>query len=54
MMMEAVLKGGAEGGIPPAAIRLEGSDDDDGLKNWDLLTELEKDEEKNKRIMKDI
>ena len=53
-MMDAVLKGVAEGGIPPAAIRLEGSDDDDGLKNWDLMTELEKDEEKNKRIMKDI
>lgn len=51
--MDAVLKGVAEGGIPPAAIRLEGSDDD-GLKNWDLMTELEKDEEKNKRIMKDI
>ena len=52
--MDAVLKGVAEGGIPPAAIRLEGSDDDDGLKNWDLMTELEKDEEKNKRIMKDL
>ena len=52
--MDAVLRGVAEGGIPPAAIRLEGSDDDDGLKNWDLMTDLEKDEEKNKRIMKDI
>lgn len=53
-VMDAVLKGVAGGGIPPAAIRLEGSDDDDGLKNWDLMTELEKDEEKNKRIIKDI
>lgn len=52
--MDAVLTGVAEGGIPPAAIRLEGSDDDDSLRNWDLMTELEKDEEKNKRIMKDI
>lgn len=52
-VMDAVLKGVSEGGIPPAAIRLEDSDDD-GLKNWDLMTELEKDEEKNKRIMKDI
>lgn len=52
--MDAVLTGVAGGGIPPAAIRLEGSDDDDSLRNWDLMTELEKDEEKNKRIMKDI
>lgn len=52
-VMDAVLKGVAGGGTPPAAIRLEGSDDD-GLKNWDLMTELEKDEEKNRRIMKDI
>lgn len=52
--MDAVLTGVAGGGIPPAAIRLEGRDNDDGLKNWDLMTELEKDEEKNKRIMKDL
>lgn len=52
--MDAVLRGVAEGGIPPTSIRLEGSDDDDGLKNWDLMTELEKDEETNKRIMKDL
>lgn len=53
-VMDATLKGVAGGGIPPAAIRLEGSDDDDGLKNWDLMTELEKDEERQKRIMKDL
>ena len=52
-VMEAVLKGVSEGGIPPAAIRLEDSDDD-GLRNWDLMTELEKDEERQKRIMKDL
>lgn len=51
--MDAVLRGVAEGGIPPAAIQLEDSEDD-GLKNWDLMTELEKDEETNKRIMKDL
>ena len=53
-VMDAVLKGVSEGGIPPAAIRLEGSDNDDGLKNWDLMTELEKDEERQKQIMKDL
>ena len=52
--MDAVLTGVAGGGIPPAAIRLEGSDNDDGLKNWDLMTELEKDEERQKQIMKDL
>lgn len=52
--MDAVLTGVAGGGIPPAAIRLEGSDDDDSLRNWDLMTELEKDEEKQKQIMKDL
>lgn len=52
-VMEAVLKGVSEGGIPPAVIRLEDSDDD-GLKNWDLMTELEKDEERQKQIMKDL
>lgn len=52
-VMDAVLKGVAGGVIPPAAIRLEGGDDD-GLKNWDLMTELEKDEERQKRIMKDL
>ena len=53
-VMDAVLKGVSEGGIPPAAIRLEGSDNDDGLKNWDLMTELERDEERQKQIMKDL
>lgn len=53
-VMDAVLKGVSEGEIPPAAIRLEGSDNDDGLKNWDLMTELEKDEERQKQIMKDL
>lgn len=52
-VMEAVLKGVSEGGIPPVAIRLEDSDDD-GLKNWDLMTELERDEERQKQIMKDL
>ena len=52
--MDAVLTGVAGGGIPPAAIRLEGSDNDDGLKNWDLMTEFEKDEERQKQIMKDL
>lgn len=52
-VMEAVLKGVSEGGIPPAAIRLEDSDDD-GLRNWDLMTELEKDAERQKQIMKDL
>ena len=51
--MDAVLKGVAEGGIPPAAIRLEDSDDD-GLRNWDLMSELDKDEERQKQIMKDL
>lgn len=52
-VMDAVLKGVSEGGIPPAAIRLEDSDDD-GLRNWDLMTELERDEERQKQIMKDL
>lgn len=52
--MDAVLKGVAGGAIPPAAIRLEGSDDNDGLRNWDLMTELERDEERQKQIMKDL
>lgn len=52
-VMAAVLKGVSEGGIPPAAIRLEDSDDD-GLRNWDLMTELEKDTERQKQIMKDL
>jgi len=53
-VMDAVLQGVAGGGIHPAAIRLEGSDDDDGLRNWDLMTELEKDAERQKQIMKDL
>lgn len=53
-VMDVALKGVAGGGIPPVAIRLEGSDDDDGLKNWALMTELEKDEERQKQIMKDL
>lgn len=52
--MDAVLKGVAGGAIPPAAICLESSDDDDGLRNWDFMTELEKDEERQKQIMKDL
>lgn len=52
-VMDAVLRGVAGGAIPPAAIHLEGSDDD-GLRNWALMTELEKDDEKNKQILREL
>ena len=47
-LMEAITRSD----MPPARISLE--TDDDALKNWDLLSELEKDEIKMKEIYKDI
>ena len=47
-LMEAITRSD----MPPARIGLE--TDDDALKNWDLLSELEKDEIKMKEIYKDI
>ena len=47
-LMEALTRSD----MPPARISLE--TDDDALKNWDLLSELEKDELKMREIYKDI
>lgn len=40
-------------GLPPAAVRLDG-DDDGGLRNWELMSELERDEIKNKELARSI
>lgn len=41
-------------GLPPAAVRLDGDGDDDGLRNWELMSDLEKDEIRNKELARSI
>lgn len=41
-------------GLPPAAVRLDGDDDDSGLRNWELMSELERDEIRNKELARSI
>lgn len=48
--LDEKAKGGGGGGSGP---RLD-ADDDQGLKNWSLMSELEKDEMRNKELMKSI
>lgn len=48
--LDEKAKGGGGGGSGP---RLD-ADDDMGLKNWSLMSELEKDEMRNKELMKSI
>lgn len=50
--MASILKAITEGTLPPSQITMR--TDDDGLKNWSLMTELEKDEELNKEMWKSI
>lgn len=50
--MSALVKAITDGSLPASQITMR--TDDDGLKNWSLMTELEKDEEMNKEMWKSI
>lgn len=53
LVQDALAEIAKSRGLPPAAVRLDG-DDDDGLKNWELMSELEKDELRNKELARSI
>ena len=50
--MASLLKAVTDGTLPSSQITMKA--DDDGLRNWSLMTELEKDEELNKEMWKSI
>lgn len=50
--MSALVKAITDGTLPSSQITMR--TDDDGLRNWSLMTELEKDEELNKEMWKSI
>ena len=50
--MSALVKAITDGTLPPSQITMR--TDDDGLRNWSLMSELEKDEELNKAMWRDI
>lgn len=53
LVQDALVEIAKSRGLPPAAVRLDG-DDDDGLRNWELMSELEKDEVRNKELVRGI
>lgn len=53
LVQDALAEIAKSRGLPPAAVRL-GSDDDDGLRNWELMSELERDEIKNRELARSI
>lgn len=50
--MSALVKAITDGTLPSSQITMKA--DDDGLRNWSLMTELERDEELNKEMWKSI
>ena len=50
--MASIVKAITDGSLPASQITMR--TDDDGLRNWSLMTELEKDEELNKEMWKSI
>lgn len=53
LVQDALAEIAKSRGLPPAAVRLD-SDDDDGLRDWALMSELEKDEIRNKELARSI
>lgn len=53
LVQEALAEIARSRGLPPAVVRLDG-DDDDGLRNWELMSELEKDEVRNNELARSI
>lgn len=53
LVQDALAEIAKSRGLPPAAVRLDG-DDDDGLRNWELMSELEKDEIRNEELVRSI
>ena len=50
--MASIVKAITDGSLPASQITMK--TDDDGLRNWSLMTELERDEELNKKMWRDI
>lgn len=53
LVQDALAEVAKSRGLPPAAVRLD-SDDDDGLRDWELMSELERDELRNKELTRSI
>lgn len=53
LVQDALVEIAKSRGLPPAAVRLDG-DDDDGLRDWEMMSELERDELRNKELTRSI
>lgn len=54
LVQDALAEIAKSRGLPPAAVRLDGDDDDSGLRNWELMSDLEKDEIRNRELARSI
>ena len=54
LVQDALAEIAKSRGLPPAAVRLDGDDDDSGLRNWELMSELERDEIRNRELARSI
>ena len=53
LVQDALVEVAKSRGLPPAAVRLDG-DDDDELRDWAMMSELERDEIRNKELARSI